>query len=155
MGRGIMYFLPKNFFNRNSEKPSSTHIKQFIWQWEHTIIKESLDYFRKGATFVFPVDNLSIFNIDFWTAKNVVKDMTDRFPTRVSFILVVNPGVLFNTILKIAPKIIKSRLIERVKEINRADIQNFIEPSQLIVEYGGQLQFDQQKWFQEIDDEQG
>jgi hypothetical protein len=62
----------------------------------------------------------------------------------------VNPGVIFSTMMKLAPGVIKPKLIQRVKELSKADVLKYIDEDQLITDYGGKITYNPEKWYNDL-----
>jgi hypothetical protein len=95
---------------------------------------------------------VSMKNFDMNNAKKINQAMQDNFPQRFGGIYIVNAGFIVKTLAAIARLIMKKKIVDRVRIIPKyEDLKEFIDPDQLIEEYGGTVKFDVRDWVDNLE----
>jgi len=148
-GRLICYIFMGKFKPKEYSKGAMAKVQ--IWTFEHLLKTEPLDAFRFGFTYVEDISGAGLSNIqtDKAEQKQTVA-MLEIFPFRIRSILVVEPGIIVRTLMRIAKFFVKKKVLQRVECVKRAELLNYMAADQLITEFGGTYKFDFQEYLRKV-----
>jgi len=139
-GRLISYLVPAKLDMKKYD--FKTHMDYSVFLFDSFVENETLDAFRNGITFIEDLKGVSLKNFDMKIGKKLNENITMNFPFRIGQILVLNPGTIVKVLLKLAKLFVKEKIINRVVTLTEPELFNYVDQSQLIKTFGGQLDFD-------------
>jgi len=154
LGNPISYLILANYIVK--DYTFEEYVKSFTYIFRHSILKETLDCFRNGVTFVESLKNVSIMkNVDTRvSSQKLMKSLPNNFPLLIRSILVVDAGFIIKILLKIAKFFVKKKVIARVRILEkREQLLEYIDSNQLITEFGGTLEFDFDEYVKQTEKE--
>eukprot|EP01130_Rhizamoeba_saxonica_P016046 TRINITY_DN733_c0_g1_i1.p1 TRINITY_DN733_c0_g1~~TRINITY_DN733_c0_g1_i1.p1 ORF type:complete len:132 (+),score=23.20 TRINITY_DN733_c0_g1_i1:853-1248(+) len=105
------------------------------------LIYYSMDYHRQGLTFVADLSGVGWNNLDVSLLKNVNSALMDRFPLKITNILILNPPGIFKTVITALRLVMKAKVINRIKVIKPEDLTNYIDEEYIPTILGGKLTY--------------
>jgi len=140
-GRLISYIFMARFKPKEYSKGAMNKVQ--IWTFDHMLKTEPIDAFRFGFTYVEDLAGAGLSNIQNDKAEQKqMMQMLEIFPLRIRSILVVDPGIILRTFLRIAKFFVKKKILQRVECVKRVDLLDRIPADSLITEFGGNYKFD-------------
>ncbi|EGG21467.1 CRAL/TRIO domain-containing protein [Cavenderia fasciculata] len=150
MGRSIAYLYPAKIVPKDySLKDMITFM---LWNLDTTCYTSSQQH-RLGIVIVEDLKHMSIFKHfdNRLKAQLDGKSMENIFPGRIQGIYLLNSPFYIKPLLSLAKKFIKNKILARVQYFPKSDrLEEFIDPSQLLKEYGGSLEFDLNSWIDSL-----
>ena len=70
---------------------------------------------RNGFTLLSDLSGTSFRSLDHATHRLLLATLQDRYPARVSQILVINPSIMTSTLLRVARPFMKRKLLSKVR----------------------------------------
>jgi hypothetical protein len=137
-GHYVAYIIPARVFLKRYTVKEQLDL--FMFHWGRFLL-EPLDGHRKGFVFIEDLANVGLSNFDTKNGAELNKAVQNHFPIRIAGILILNPGTIIKVLLKIAKLFIKKKILQRVMTISHADIEKYIEKSQLIDTFGGSVHY--------------
>jgi len=137
LGRGVTYLFPGRIIFKNFTMKE--HLDYLMYQCQIMMLDNGLDIHRAGFVYVEEIKGVKLANFDMKTSKTMNNELQNNFPNRVKAIYVMNGGVILRALLAIAKLLVKAKIIARVSSVTTPELHNFIDKSQLITEFGGDL----------------
>jgi len=109
-----------------------------IWNNAEGNLWEDMDFHRNGLTFVFDLTDIGWKNVDLGLQRRINATLMDNFPMRVTKILVVNPPMIFKSLLAAARLIIKKKVMDRLQVLESLDqVKLHVDEDVLPTAFGG------------------
>jgi hypothetical protein len=115
----------------------TTMMKWIAWYYYIGIFSEGMDYFRNGITMVEDLAQFGWKHFDIDFQKKMGSIWSDTFPMRVKRVLVVNPPVIFEALMKIVKTFMKAKLLDRFSIVPMKDVQKHVSKEALPEKFGG------------------
>jgi hypothetical protein len=105
------------------------------------MIRETLDVHRKGYVYFEDIKGMSLKNFDIKLGRTFNNAIQNNFPQQVKTIYILNADIIIKSLMEIAKLIFRKKIIDRVKLVTLDDIFNYADKSQIIKEFGGEIEF--------------
>jgi len=140
-GGGVYYMVFSKDIIFGQEPFTVPSLKKWItWYYTVGVFHDGVDGLRNGFTIIEDLAEFGWNHFDIDTQKQL--NTTEVFPLRFSRVVVVNPPSIFNAIVKICKTFMKAKFLDRFETITKIkDIQNYVDPKNLSVRFGGDLEF--------------
>ncbi|KAN0024239.1 hypothetical protein ACTFIV_008640 [Dictyostelium citrinum] len=148
-GRSIAYLYPSRL------KPKEYTLKEYLtfllWSQDQSVHDHSSVH-RAGMTIIEDLHKISMFKhfdsrLQDFLKKNKLNDMQDVFIGRIQKIYILNPPFILRPLLSIAKTFMKTKIISRVEICKRDQIFATIDPSNVLIEFGGSLNLTYSEYF--------
>eukprot|EP01090_Pellita_catalonica_P012116 TRINITY_DN2567_c0_g1_i1.p1 TRINITY_DN2567_c0_g1~~TRINITY_DN2567_c0_g1_i1.p1 ORF type:complete len:316 (+),score=73.53 TRINITY_DN2567_c0_g1_i1:51-998(+) len=159
-GIPVTYIFPRLFSNMHDD---FYDMKKYIWSayyFVDNLHDYDVTFSREGYMIVEDFEGASLG--DFFKMMNPKKAGTDFdmkeamaaiencIPARVRQILIVDPPWFVRLLTAFIRPFVKAKLLKKVVMIKRKDLLDYISEENLLKEYGGTVEFDSQKWSDEL-----
>eukprot|EP01111_Echinosteliopsis_oligospora_P013661 TRINITY_DN4954_c0_g1_i1.p1 TRINITY_DN4954_c0_g1~~TRINITY_DN4954_c0_g1_i1.p1 ORF type:complete len:310 (-),score=73.80 TRINITY_DN4954_c0_g1_i1:84-1013(-) len=139
-GRIVSYiYIAKN---KPKDMPLEILYEYGFWETQHFNRTCPLKNLRNGCTLVVDFKGFGLSNVDL-SSKGIEfsKALSGVFPKRIRKAYIVNGGWLLQIISKAATLLLSKKLVGRMEVGNSEGLKTIIDEDQLLVEYGGKLNF--------------
>jgi len=144
-GRMIRHFVMERE-NTPARTLDHTLLASF-WQTYYLVATEPLNAWRNGTILVLDMKNAGFRNIDFSSkGREILKSMQGIFPFRIREVIMVNGGMVISALISTAKLILPKKFMDRVKNLDKKDLQQLIPLQYLLQQYNGNAKF----WFDEF-----
>jgi len=133
LGRLVPSELGKNYIR--------TIVEFIIWNNSIGTYLDGLDYHRNGLIFIADLQGVGWKNIDINLQRKVNTALMDNFPLRIAKVLIINPPGIINAVMGCAKIFVKKKIMDRIQIIQKDQILDYIDPSQLWNEFGGDVEY--------------
>jgi len=140
-GYGIIYAKFANMIPDDHPNFLEDILKYMIWNNMMGIFLEDMDYHRNGVCFVADFKSVGWKNIDTKLQRTAGSALMDRFPMKISSLLVLHPPIIFKAVVTGVKLFVKKKVMDRVQIIDPEEITKYIDKSQLSSEFGGDIDF--------------
>jgi len=147
-GEGIIYVKMGNMVPSNWENFTEDCVQMTVYNGMHGGLFETMDYFRNGIMMVADMEDMGWNNVDLSVQRRMTSTLLDNFPMRTCKILLLNPPWILNAFLDGLRLFIKKKVMDRIYVLeNPKELITHIDKESLLVEYGGELQYTADDWF--------
>lgn len=145
-GAQIIYFRPS--LHKPKESPPLHLFKMAFFLLQRCL--QDIHTQRNGFLVINDLRGAGWSNFDRKVPKLFVNMLQNRFPGRLHQVLHLCPPKVFKVMLSIIRPFVPEKYQGKMMVINMQDLPNFIEQEQLLVEYGGDMLFNQQDFIQSL-----
>jgi hypothetical protein len=156
-GRPILYIIMRNFIPSDySEEDQLRFMFCGFDRWADTL---PLTSWRQGFVYVEDLAGVGMKNVKMGDNKLVMKAINGVFPFRIAAIYILNPGLFFRFLIKMAKWFMKAKIIKRVHVVDQAGLHEKVPKASLITQFGGDHQYTAADWARDMrklsEDEKG
>jgi len=149
-GRSIRYVSINKFTPNENGHTVENYIKWALWYHYVGIYSEGIDGLRNGLCVVLQLEGFGWKNFDIDLQRQTAPLWAEKFPVLMRKIVALNPPGLFSAVMKILQTLVKSKIIERIENLQTKDLGKVIDPDNLVAEFGGNVNFTTQDWFKSL-----
>eukprot|EP01023_Acetabularia_acetabulum_P017862 TRINITY_DN18990_c0_g1_i2.p3 TRINITY_DN18990_c0_g1~~TRINITY_DN18990_c0_g1_i2.p3 ORF type:complete len:172 (+),score=29.73 TRINITY_DN18990_c0_g1_i2:78-593(+) len=104
----------------------------------------------KGIAIVQDLGGIGLGNMDPRITSRLYGGLSGKLPCRLGSIMILKPPIFFRVIFNVISPFMKSKFKKRIQFLGNdmAALQEFIEPEQLLKEYGGTYEYDHHHWIE-------
>jgi len=146
-GRSIRFHRSKNGVPNVNGFTVENLTKYVTWINYVGMFNDGIDGIRNGICMVTDMEGYGWKNFDADFQKQTATLFTENFPLLMRKILTLNPPGIFTALVKIMKTIMKHKIFERYEVLQVKDFGKFIEPDNLLAEYGGNVNCTYQDWY--------
>eukprot|EP01133_Synstelium_polycarpum_P004331 gene4331-5058_t len=148
-GRLLSYMQPALFVPKDHAfVDCMTHL---FWNYDSSA-HEDASVHRAGIVVVEDLADMSLFkNFDQRIKKELGgMSLENVFPGRIQAIYLLNHPFYIRPLLAFAKSFIKNKIVKRVQLVSKSKVPELVDPNQLLVHYGGKLDFNYTGWFDSL-----
>jgi len=136
-GTGLVFIEIANIEIGKEPFTIPTMMKWISWYYYIGIFMEGMDYFRNGITMVEDLEGMGWKHFDIDFQRKMSSIWTDTFPMRVKKVLVLNPPVIFEALMKIVKTFMKAKIIDRFAIVSQKEVSKSVSKDVAPVKFGG------------------
>jgi len=145
-GAQIIYFRPA--LHKPKESPALHLFKMCFFLLQRCL--QDIVTQRNGFLVINDLRGAGWSNFDHKVPKLFVNMLQNRFPGRLHQVLHLSPPKVFKVMLGIVRPFVPEKYQCKMVVINMQDLSNYVDHDQLLEEYGGSMQFNQQEFIQRL-----
>jgi hypothetical protein len=151
-GEGIIYVKMGNMKPAEIQGFVDGCVLWTVWNGMKGGLLESMDYHRNGLIIVSDLTGMGWHNVDMELQRRMNDALLDSFPMRVTKIIILNPPWMVGAFLEGLRLFIKKKVMDRIGVMeDRAHLLEFISKENLSTDFGGDLKYGMQDWFNFIE----
>jgi len=139
IGAQIVYFSPR--FHQPHDSTPYDVFRMVYYLIDHLV--EDITTQRFGFTIIVDLRGAGWRNFESKLPQVFVKNMQNRFPGRLHTILILNPPKLFKMMYSMVKPFVPDKYLSKINVVDLQQLQQFVDPNNLLPEYGGAMDFDQ------------
>ncbi|KAK5579226.1 hypothetical protein RB653_008906 [Dictyostelium firmibasis] len=151
-GRSISYLYPSKLVPK--EYSLKDYMTFLLWSQDQSVHDHSSAH-REGMTIIEDLHRISMFKhfdsrMTEFLKKYQLNDMQNVFIGRIQKIYIINSPWVLKPLLTLAKTFMKSKIISRVEICKRDHIFSKIDPSNVLIEFGGSLNLTYEAYFDRL-----
>jgi len=150
-GLGIIYAKFGNMIPDDHPNFVEDIVNYMMWNNMIGIFLEDMDYHRNGICFVADMKSVGWKNIDTKLQKTVNSALMDKFPLKISQVLILHPPMILKPIMAGVRLLVKKKIMDRIQIIEPEEVLDYIDKSQLLSDFGGEVHFSIETYFDWVD----
>lgn len=130
---GKLLFIYRSRLYTRGSKNLDDMKRMFLYWLERLIREENDDY----LTIIFELSGAGLRNVDMDLTRYIITTLKNYYPYSLNYILVFDLPWVLNTTFHIIKRLLPAKAVDRLKNVDRTTIKEYIDEDNMHVSWGG------------------